>query len=407
MSTSTEGTNETVQYKAVPYRWVILLVFMFVALMTQILWITFAPIMSDVAPHYGVTPDDILLLTAIYMIIYIPVNFPATWILDKYGLKWGTGLGVILVGVFGFLRAFSGTDYNFLLVTQIMTAIGQPFILNSFTKVAVNWFPEKEKATATGIGTISILLGILIGIAITPFIYENSNIDSTLMLYGILSLVSMILYFLFVKNEPDSPPNEFAGQKAFDYSGIKNIFSNKSFLVLCWLMFIGMGVFNAISSDVDVIFARITLPAEAPGLLGGIIIIGGIIGAGILSTISDMTKKRVFFLKIAMVAATLLTYLLIEFNDFTTTAIIAFAFGFFIVSALPVGLIYAAEITYPVTEEASNGIALMLGQISGILFLVLFSLGVNMTMVLFTIFFLTALLLSFTLKDKEPIEVTT
>ena len=398
---TTVTNNVNKQFKAEGYRWIILLVFMFVALMTQILWITFAPIMSRVSSHYSVTADDILLLTAIYMIVYIPVNFPATWMLDKYGLKWGTGFGVILVGIFGFLRAFSGTDYTILFVMQLLTAIGQPFLLNSFTKVAINWFPEKEKATATGIGTMSILIGILIGLVVTPFLYDRVGIESTLLIYGVLSLISMFLYFIFVKNAPASPPNKFSGQKAFNYNGIKDIFKNKGFLVLCLLFFVGLGVFNAILSEVDTIFAHITSPPEASGLIGGIMIIGGIIGAGILSTISDITKKRVIFLQIALLVATVLTLLLVIFTNFLIVSIVIFVYGFFLVSALPVGLIYAAEITYPITEEVSNGIALMLGQISGLLFLVLFLFPVEAAMAVFTIFFLIATIFSLVLKDKS------
>lgn len=400
MSDVTNKAENTV-YKVEKYRWVILLVFMFVAMMTQVLWLTFAPILQQVAGHYNVSQNDILLVIASYMIIYIIVNFPATWLIDKYGLKWGTGIGVILVGVFGFLRAFSGTNYTFLLFTQIMTAVGQPFILNSFTKVAVNWFPENEKTAATGIGTMSILIGIIVANIVTPFLYESSGINTVLMVYGILSLASMILYFVFTKNRPNSPPNKFAGEQAFNYDGFKDLFRNKSFMILLLLIFVGLGVFNAILSEIDVIFATITSPAEASGLIGGITIFGGILGAGILSTISDAIKKRVIFLQVAMVIATIFTVLLISSNSFTIVAIIAFIYGFFLVSGLPIGLVYAAEITYPVTEEASNGLMLTMGQVSGLLFLVLFILPVVDVMYIFALFFLISAGFSYFLVDKK------
>ena len=114
-------------YEVYRYRWTILLLFMFVALMTQVNWITFAPIMNELAEDYDVSTDAILLLTVSYMIVYIIMNFPATWAIDKYGLKWGTGFGVILTGVFGMGRAFAGSNYSLLLFMQVMTAIGQPF----------------------------------------------------------------------------------------------------------------------------------------------------------------------------------------------------------------------------------------------------------------------------------------
>jgi MFS family permease len=205
----------------------------------------------------------------------------------------------------------------------------------------------------------------------------------------------MIIYFVFIKNSPKSPANQFTGQKAFNYEGFMKVFSNSKFNILLILIFVGLGAFNAITSEVDDIFIRFTEP-EASGIIGGMMIIGGILGAGILSTISDMTKKRVIFLKLAMIIATPSTILLVVVNDFNLIILSAFIFGFFLVSALPVSLIYASEITYPVSEETSNGIMMTLGQISGLLLLIEF----NMYVISFL--FLVSTLLSFFLKDYIP-----
>ncbi|MCE7736204.1 MAG: major facilitator superfamily domain-containing protein 7 [Candidatus Heimdallarchaeota archaeon] len=368
--------NQGTTYEVYRYRWTILLLFMFVALMTQVNWITFAPIMNELAEDYDVSTDAILLLTVSYMIVYIIMNFPATWAIDKYGLKWGTGFGVILTGVFGMGRAFAGSNYSLLLFMQVMTAIGQPFLLNSFTKVAVNWFPEEEKTTATGLGTVAILVGVIIGMIVTPILYESRGIDFVLYVYGILSLVSMVLYLIFVKNTPDTPPSQFAGSKVFDFKGVVGLFKNRDFNILLFLVFVGLGAFNAVSSEVDLIFERFSDDTEAAGLIGGMMVIGGIIGAGILSTISDKIHKRKIFLLIAMLTSIPLSYLLTEIDNFNTVLIISFIFGFFLVSALPIGLILAAELTHPVTEEASNGMMMTIGQISGILLVIQFSMTV-------------------------------
>ena len=43
--------------------------------------------------------------------------------------------------------------------------------------------------------------------------------------------------------------------------------------------------------------------------------------------------------------------------------------GFFLLSAGPIGFQYGAEITYPTPEGTSNGLLLLMGQISGIIFI--------------------------------------
>ncbi len=397
---ATMANEEDSDFEIYSYRWVILLLFMFVALMTQVNWITFAPIMNDVAIDYAVSEDLILLLTASYMLVYIPMNFPATWAIDKYGLKWGTGFGVILTGVFSLLRAFAGTNFPLLMFAQIMTAVGQPFVLNSFTKIAVTWFPESEKTTATGLGTVSILLGVIIGMVATPFLYDNQDIDFVLLLYGIFSIISMALYLIFVKNTPDSPPSVNAGVKAFDFRGLKDLFTVRDFNILLILIFVGLGSFNAISSEIDNIFEdRFSDQTGASGLIGGIMIVGGVIGAGILSAISDKMYKRKIFLTLAMGVSIPMTILLSEVDNFELIMVLSFIFGFFLVSALPIALIFAAEITHPVTEEASNGLMMTLGQIAGILLLISFNMYVITG--LFVIGFIFSLFL--TDIDKQTI----
>ena len=49
-------------FKVYGYRWVILIVFMAVIAVNQLSWITFAPITSTAASHYGVSDLSIGLL---------------------------------------------------------------------------------------------------------------------------------------------------------------------------------------------------------------------------------------------------------------------------------------------------------------------------------------------------------
>ncbi|MFX0016936.1 MAG: MFS transporter [Promethearchaeota archaeon] len=390
--------NENSSFEIFPYRWIVLVLFMFVAILTQIIWITFAPIMNEVASYYNVNTDAILLLAASFMIIYIPVNFPACWLIEKYGLKWGTGIGVILTGIFGFLRAFTGTNFLFLLLCQTMVAIGQPFVLNSFTKLAVNWFPEEEKATATGLGTMALFIGIIITMIVTYPLYAMNGIEFVLLVYGLLALISMILYLLFVRDKPSQPPNPYFREKTFQTKGMKNLFRSRDFNLLIFLFFAGLGIFNALLSAIDDIFIRF---APNTGIIGGLIILGGIFGAVILSSLSDKLGKRKIFLNVALIVSTPLALFLgfTGTGDFILTLMLSFIFGFILVPALPVGLTYAAEITHPIPEESSNGVLMMFGQLGGIIFLIMPDMN------LFGGVFGIAAIVSLLMKDSDSYKV--
>jgi MFS family permease len=98
-------------------------------------------------------------------------------------------------------------------------------------------------------------------------------------------------------------------------------------------------------------------------------IFGGILGAVILPLLSDRYRKRVPFLLIAILGAALGLIGITYVTSYIMLLIFSFIFGFFLLSAGPIGFQYAAEITYPAPEGTSNGMVLLMGQISGIIFI--------------------------------------
>ena len=183
-------------FKVYGTRWMMLTVYMFMVAVNQLLWITFAPITGEATKYYGVSDLRIGILSMCFMIVYIVVSIPASWIIDKFGIRIGVGIGAVFTGIFGLVRGFAGTDYNLLLLAQIGIAIGQPFILNAITKLAARWFPIEERATAAGLGTLAMYLGILLGMTLTPYLIIGSGIGGMLYIYGIISILTTVVVCL-------------------------------------------------------------------------------------------------------------------------------------------------------------------------------------------------------------------
>jgi MFS family permease len=98
-------------------------------------------------------------------------------------------------------------------------------------------------------------------------------------------------------------------------------------------------------------------------------IVGGIIGAVVIPLLSDHYRKRTPFLLLAVIGATIGLVGITFATSYWLLLISAFVFGFFLLSAGPVGFQYGAEVTYPTPEGTSNGLLLLMGQISGIAFI--------------------------------------
>lgn len=358
------------EFRVYGYRWIMLSVFMLVIAVNQLMWITFAPITSDATVYYGVSDLKIGILSMCFMIVYLFVSIPASWIIDTYGIRIGVGTGVIFTALFGLMRGLVGVDYNMLLISQIGIAIGQPFLLNSITKVAARWFPIGERATASGLGTLSMYVGILAGMSLTPFLVNGSGIGGMLYIYGIISVVSAVVFIVLARERPLTAPC-LPGQeeRALALDGLKLIFGNRDFKWLMLIFFIGLGVFNAVTTWIENILGPRGFTAEQAGITGGLMIVGGIFGALIIPILSDRRKKRIPFILLALAGSTLGLAGITFATNYPLLLISGTVFGFFLLSSGPIGFQYGAEVTYPVSEGTSNGFLLMMGQVSGIAFI--------------------------------------
>ncbi len=357
-------------FKVYGYRWVMLLAYMFVVAMNQLSWITFASITSDATSFYHVSDLSIGILSLSFMIVYIIVSIPASWAIDTYGLRVAVGLGAALTGIFGLLRGVFAADYNLVLIAQIGIAVGQPFILNAVTTVAARWFPIRERATASGLGSLAIYLGIIVGLVLTPYLMIQTGMAGMLVAYGVVSVIAMLVFFGLARERPPTPPcppDQEARSLVFD--GLKQILRKRNFGILLFVFFVGLGVFNAVTTWIEDIVRPRDFSITQAGIIGGLMVLGGVVGALVIPELSDRYRKRVPFLVMA-VAGAIPGLIGITFaTQYGLLLISAFVLGFFLLSAGPVGFQYGAEVAYPAPEGTSNGLLLLMGQISGIIFI--------------------------------------
>ena len=399
---------KTASKKPNAYRWAVILAFMAVAAVNQLLWITYAPVTSDAANFYNVSTLSIGLLSMSFMIVFILVSIPASWVIDRYGIRIAVGIGAVLTGIFGLLRGLAGSNYSLALFAQIMIAVGQPFILNAITSIAARWFPPDERATASGLGSLSIYLGILMGMLITPLLALRFGMSRMLLIYGIVSLIPAITFFIFVKERPvDEPMTAEPEVRSLMFDGLRETFRNRNFLLLLAIFFVGLGAFNAVTTWIEDLLKPRGFTITQAGVTGGMMIIGGIIGAVVMPTLSDKSHKRVPFIFASILGATLGLAGVTYAPSYPLLLASAFVLGFFLLSAGPIGFQFGAEITRPVPEGTSNGLLLLMGQISGILFIfgmeMLKSPGTgSMTASLNVLLGLMVLVLLLCLRLKEP-----
>ena len=351
------------KYKLYGYRWVVLAVFMLINLTMQTLWITYAPITGPAATFYGVGDLQIGLLSMTFMIAFIPLSIPVSWVIDTYGFRLAVSIGAVLMGVFGVTRGLAGSNYSLAFWSTIGIAIAQPFLLNAWTTIPAKWFAIEERATAVGLITLANLIGTALGLVLTPVLTESMSIPTVQLIYGGVSAAFAVLFLLLAREKPATPPCA-PGQeiRSLMLDGLKHALKVRPFWFDLAISFIGLGIFNGITTWVEaMIRPRGFTPGDA-GTLGALMIVGGVIGAVVIPALSDKQRMRQRYLYVAFIGAMPgmlgLTFATSAWLLFTS----AFVMGFFLVSAMPIAMQYAAEITYPTPEGTSNGMMQLTGQ---------------------------------------------
>ncbi len=74
-------------------------------------WITFSPIFNLTETLYGVQLITINYLSLSFMLFYLPMNFPSTYILDKYGLRIGICIGIVFTTVGLWMRCLVNSSF--------------------------------------------------------------------------------------------------------------------------------------------------------------------------------------------------------------------------------------------------------------------------------------------------------
>jgi MFS family permease len=352
-------------YRVYPYRWVILATFMLINLTIQILWICFAPITGTAAKFYNVSDLQIGLLAMAFMVVYIPLSIPISWAIDTLGYRKAVSIGALLMAVFGLLRGFLGAQYGWVLATTLGLAVAQPFVLNSISTVAAKWFPIQERATASGLALVASFLGVGIGQVVSPILVLQYGIPAMLIITGVIAAASSVIFMVFTREKPPTPPCP-PGQetRALVLDGLKHMLKMRDIWILLALFLVGMGVFNGVSTWIEDIVRPRGLSITQAGELGGLLLLGGILGAAVFPVFSDRTRQRKIFLEIGLILA---IPGLVGFTFATQYWILAVSMvilGFFLMGLAPIGYQYAAEITYPAPEGTTNGLLNLAGQAS-------------------------------------------
>jgi len=348
------------------YRWVVLALFTLPAAMSQMLWLNFAPLLTEIQKKYRVDELASNLLILPFPLIYVLISIPAGFLTDKRGYRYAISLGSIIMAIFAALRIYDG-PFWFLVLCQVGIAIGQPFIINGISKLVADWFPHEQTALATGIGTLGMFIGMALGMALAVPLSQSMSYSAAMSVFAAMTILSTLLFVLFAR-ERHGIKDDATAAMARD---LKLLFTSKNLKLIFIISFLALGYFNGFTGWLEQILAPNGVGAEAAGNAGACLIGGGILGAAIIPAISDVIKRRKPFLIVCCFAAGALTWPLCRAVDGPLLYVYSVLLGFFFLPGYALLLSATEEFAGREKAGSATGLLMLFGNAGGVVVLLL------------------------------------
>ncbi len=339
-------------------RWVILAGFALLTACTQWLWLAYAPITTQTHQLMGVSEGAVGDLAGIFPLIYVILALPAgRWLDVRFGRA--LSLGAVLTGAGGLLRLAGPTSYGWAIAGQLVTAIGQPFVLNSITKVAARYFPARERTSAVSIGSVALYAGILAAVLSGEPLLRAGGLTLLLRVQATVAVVAALWVLAAVR-----APAVFPGDPSVAVS-LRWLRGDRFMWMLAGLLFVGMGVFNAVATWLDSILTHFG-HGGASGALIAVMTVGGTAGGALLPGIVARRDQRRGMLEIAVVVTGVALAVIAAVHAPVFGGVALFAAGFFLLAGLPVVLDWSELHAGPERAGGAAGFLLLAGNLGGV-----------------------------------------
>lgn len=341
-------------------RWLVLAAFASLVSATQVLWLTFAPITEQAHDALGVSEGAIGDLAAANPLVYVLLAIPAGRWLDR---RFRTAMlaGALCTGGGALLRLVDPSSYAMVLAGQLVVCVGQPLVLNASTKIAARYFPPGERTVAISVASAAQFAGILVAALTGRALVDAGGIELVVGVHAGFAAAAALAVGLALRVPAavvaDAPRLESSSWLRHD----------RLMWLLAGLLFVGVGVFNAVATWLDAILTDLDRPGVGGALLA-VMTVAGIGGAVLLPGLAARLNRRREVLLATSVTTVLAFVAIALVQDVVFVGAVLAVEGFVLLAGLPIALEWSELESGPGRDGTSTGFLLLAGNLGGVVF---------------------------------------
>jgi MFS family permease len=234
-------SRSTGAVRTAPYAWVILLVVFLASVAAPLNQNKVPPLMPVMMNAFNLTLVEAGLLMSVFAITGFILALPAGIILGKIGPKI-TGLLALGCLAAGSALGALAPNVNILLASRVIEGTGMGLIAVVAPAILAMWFPPQNQGTPMGIWATWVPVGSLIMYLLAPAMSATTGWQSVWWLAVIFTLVTMLLYGLFVRMPPNLNASVITQPTAPQSNNLLKSLANRDI----WLLALEFGAFNLV-----------------------------------------------------------------------------------------------------------------------------------------------------------------
>lgn len=163
--------------------------------------------------QYHMTNAEAGALVSLFLIAYALIQIPSAWLITRYGVRKVFTTSMVFTSIATALTGFSGSVLQ-LKLCQVLLGIAEGPLPIGVSTTINNWFPSKEKGTASGIFLSSIKLGPVLTPIIGAAIILHWGWQEVFIFFALPGLILPIIWYLFVADKPAA--SRFVNRRELD-----------------------------------------------------------------------------------------------------------------------------------------------------------------------------------------------